>query len=270
MIVSSETKIGAIIKKNPLAIEVLASISPHFNKLRNPLLRKILAPRVTVAEAAKIGNCSVDLILNNLVNIGFEINYTQDLNAASEVLIKPDENNNNIHYDAAVDVREQLSKGTDPFNLIMKNLDGISIGQTLLLINSFEPFPLIRILKEKGYKISVSRKQPDLVYTYITKIGEEKSLESKVDAPIYNEQLFQKVYQQYKDKFIEIDVREMEMPQPMITILNCLEQLSTGKVLYVHHKKIPMFLLPELKEKKFEYVIKQNGEEVLMIISPAL
>ena len=57
------------------------------------------------------------------------------------------------------------------------------------------------------------------------------------------------------------------MPMPMMTILETLETLPEQKALYVHHKRIPVFLLTELKERNFEYRIKeiQEGEVYLLI-----
>jgi hypothetical protein len=53
----------------------------------------------------------------------------------------------------------------------------------------------------------------------------------------------------------------------MLTILDVLEHLPQGKALYVHHKRIPVYLLPELAEKGFEYRIKEikEGEVHLLI-----
>ncbi|MCC7051301.1 MAG: DUF2249 domain-containing protein, partial [Bacteroidia bacterium] len=64
-----------------------------------------------------------------------------------------------------------------------------------------------------------------------------------------------------------IDVRELEMPQPMLTILENLDTLIVGNALYVYHKRIPVFLLPELKERGFEYRAKElSDSEVHLLI----
>jgi hypothetical protein len=57
------------------------------------------------------------------------------------------------------------------------------------------------------------------------------------------------------------------MPMPMMTILEALETLPNQKALYVHHKRIPVFLLTELKDRNFDYRIKevQDGEVYLLI-----
>jgi Uncharacterized conserved protein (DUF2249) len=64
-----------------------------------------------------------------------------------------------------------------------------------------------------------------------------------------------------------IDVRHLEMPQPMLTILAALESLPAETALLVHHKRIPVFLLPELSDRDFEYRIQETpGGSVNMII----
>jgi hypothetical protein len=59
----------------------------------------------------------------------------------------------------------------------------------------------------------------------------------------------------------------MGMPKPMHTILEALDHLPTDTALYVYHKRIPVFLLPELAQRGFEYRIKEisDGEVHLLI-----
>jgi hypothetical protein len=53
----------------------------------------------------------------------------------------------------------------------------------------------------------------------------------------------------------------------MHTILGALDQLPCDTALYVYHKRIPVFLLPELAQRGFEYRIKEisDGEVHLLI-----
>ena len=71
MKINGKTKISKVIKENKQAIETIASLNSHFTKLRNPILRRVLAPRVTISEASKIGKCSLETMLNSLAEIGF-------------------------------------------------------------------------------------------------------------------------------------------------------------------------------------------------------
>jgi len=49
-----EMKISELLEKHPELLEVLAGYHPHFGKLRNRLLRKVMAPRVTIEQAARM------------------------------------------------------------------------------------------------------------------------------------------------------------------------------------------------------------------------
>jgi uncharacterized protein (DUF2249 family) len=266
MIITPATKIGAVIKDNPRAIETLISLSPHFKKLQNPFLRRLLAPRVTIAEAAVIGECPVERILDNLALIGFEVKpgqtepeaaaATTDTGAAIELVVSHD-------------ARPQLAAGEDPLNAILKKLAIVKPNETMLVINSFEPAPLIRLLKSKGYLITVSKKKPGLVFTYITNNNESASLVETEPSAAEDSELFDNVLQHYNLKFTEVDVREMEMPQPMITILDELEHLQSWEALYVRHKRVPVYLLPELKERNFSYVYRKMESEVVILIYPS-
>ncbi|WP_237144174.1 DUF1858 domain-containing protein [Pontibacter pamirensis] len=71
MDIAANTKISALIKANPNAVEAIASINRHFEKLRNPLLQKLLASRVTIADAARIGGCTEENFYKRLAPLGF-------------------------------------------------------------------------------------------------------------------------------------------------------------------------------------------------------
>lgn len=49
------------------------------------------------------------------------------------------------------------------------------------------------------------------------------------------------IAEKYKGNMIDIDVRNLEMPQPMHKILESLEELPEGKALFVRHKKFRFF-----------------------------
>ncbi|MEO6632815.1 MAG: DUF2249 domain-containing protein, partial [Mucilaginibacter sp.] len=78
------------------------------------------------------------------------------------------------------------------------------------------------------------------------------------------------VQKRYQGKFIVLDVRHLEMPLPMTTILDALDKLPVVNALYVYHKRIPVFLLPELVQRNFDYRIKEisEGEVHLIIFIP--
>ena len=56
------------------------------------------------------------------------------------------------------------------------------------------------------------------------------------------------------------------MPLPMVTILKELEELKENEALYVHHKKVPQYLLPELVERNFKTWIADVGENNVKLL----
>src|SRR5690606_21756579 len=123
--------------------------NPHFRKLKNPVLRKLLAARVTIADAARIGKCEIDTFIERLKPLGFVVEDTmaEKREAHTNIITR--------HYDARLDVRADIEEGKDPFKKIMKAVKELKKSDTLLLSNSFEPVPLIKILKDQGYTIDV-------------------------------------------------------------------------------------------------------------------
>jgi len=71
------------------------------------------------------------------------------------------------------DVRSLLAAGTDPFKEIMLKVEALSGDETLEIINTFEPIPLINVLKSKGFIAEVIRKD-ELVYAYFKKEADTK------------------------------------------------------------------------------------------------
>ncbi len=254
MKINARTKISKIIKAHPEAIEAIASVNPHFQKLKNPFLRRFLAPRVTVAEAAKIGGVSPDVLLNQLQAIGFEIE--EDIPSASARPAFPSATRTGTP-DLRLDVRPDIARGEDPFKKIMAAVKQLDEGQTLLVINRFEPIPLIRLLRQKGFTAAVERPEPGVVHTYLTKrkaSGDEDPAGDKPAISSPDQSDFEAVRNRFGDQMKTIDVRHLEMPLPMVTILSELERLPPGHALFVHHKKFPQFLIPELESRGFRLV----------------
>jgi len=265
MIINANTKIAAVLKQHPDALEAIISISPKFEKLRNPLLRKLMAGRASISMASKIGGCSINDFFTKLKPLGFEIDsITQPIIDEKKKLpdfitsIKKDQIVN-------LDVRAVLASGTDPLHIILEKIKTIQTGQILKIINTFEPIPLIKMLEKKGFVTFTENIDANLVETYFYKQSETAKIEiiPAADAARGWDEILQK----FKDKIQTIDVREFEMPLPMLTILDALDKLPTETALFVHHKRIPVFLLPELAERKFDYRIKEISEsEVNLLI----
>ncbi|MFK5857570.1 MAG: DUF2249 domain-containing protein [Bacteroidota bacterium] len=164
------------------------------------------------------------------------------------------------------DVRPILAGGVDPFEAIMGKLKEISDDQTLLIINTFEPIPLLNIIKGKGYEYDVERPEDGVVHAYIKKVVENTVSEQTTESTTINEPTFEVIEAKYAGKMKEVDVRFLEMPMPMVTILEELENIKQTSALFVHHKKLPQYLLPELADRGYRYVHKEIDSDNLKLI----
>lgn len=261
MHIDENTKISKIINNTPAAIEAIVSLSKHFEKLRIPILRKTLASRVTIKQAAKIGGVSVNDFFEKLSPLGF----TYDSVSFDNIVYEKNKNNDvaNEFTNEAIedlDVRGLLKQNIDPFNVIMNALEKLPDGHVLNIINTFEPIPLINILSKKGYSHRTVQKDKLLTYTYFKK---EKNTEYNVEHSSLNKTEIELnfILNKFKNNIKQIDVRNLEMPLPMSTILNELLILPDNYLLFVQHKKVPKFLFPELSERGYQWHIKEIAED---------
>ncbi len=267
MIVNGNTKIAALLKHNPAALEAIISVSAKFEKLRNPILRKLMAGRTSIAMACKIGGCSESDFLKKLEPLGFEILVDNGNDDKKEVKVIPDFMKK-IKPEEVIelDVRPVIDSGKDPLSLILQQIKTIQAGQVLKIINSFEPTPLMSLLIKQGFESFADRIDDDLVETYFYK-GATESLGAVSEETATSNSDWDGIIKKYDGRIQNVDVRHLEMPQPMLTILSELDTLPISYALLVHHKRIPVFLLPELKERGFDYRINElNDNEVYLLI----
>ncbi len=281
MIVDKNTKIGDLLKMRKDALDIIASIAPAFEKLKNPVLRKSIAPRVRVKDAARIGNLTVNEFLNALAKHGFEVR-TDDRETV-EVQPKKCEQLKNYKI-VSFDVRPLLEKGQDPFNNIREKLTALNPGEALEVILDFEPVPLIDLFEKSGYD-HCTKCEDDHVSTYFFKplpskggfwsklksafqSGGRKNKEAEplVEVEIDDAGEFERLLKEYEGKLKKIDVRGMEMPMPMMTILEELSKLSGGEALLVEHERIPQYLLPELKKRNRKIAVKKIEDSHTQLI----
>lgn len=266
--INEKTKIATLLKENPEALEVLVQLSPDFKKLRNPLLRKLMAGRTSIAMAAKIGKCTPEDFYAALKPLGFiyesenKVEQSEDKKskAYKEFLIAT-KGKEEIYLDA----RPIIQENGDPLKIIQQHIKKLTANQYLKLKNTFEPIPLILLLEKQGFDAYVDIINVEEYDTYFYKMREGESGEQENIPEEMGD--WEIIYEKNKNNLVEIDVRHLEMPQPMMTILESLEKLQENQVLYVNHKKVPIYLLNELQDRDWEYRIKevQEGEVYLMI-----
>ena len=165
-----------------------------------------------------------------------------------------------------LDVRPIIALGADPLKIINEKIKNLQHKQVLKIVNTFEPVPLMQLLQKKGFESYADVIENNLVETYFYKNSEIKMQTENREVVEFSKN-WDELFSRFKNNIQTIDVRSLEMPLPMLTILDALDKLPAETVLHVYHKRIPVFLLPELSERKFDYRIKEitDGEVHLLI-----
>ena len=265
MTINAHTKIATLLKYHPEALEAIVSLSPDFKKLRNPVLRRIMAGRTSISMAAKIGGCKPEDFFAKLAPLGFNVD-----DSPSQV-IEPERKSLPPYLQSiqqkqivCLDVRTMLSEGRDPLNLILQTVKKLQPGEVMKIINTFEPTPLINVLQKQGFDSYVDPSNDKLIETYFFKT--QPSVSPGVGPAIDHSTDWEHILKRFEERLQSIDVRELEMPMPMMTILEALNRLPDEKALYVYHKRIPVFLLTELRERNFDYRIKELSDHDVHLI----
>ncbi len=262
MIINQHTKISTILKHHPEALETIISINKKFEKLKNPILRKLMAGRTSLSTAASMGGCSVEAFFQKLEPLGFEIERNTTGKPIKKTLPAF---MHSIHSKplSVLDVRPILDSGEDPLSIIMEKIKDLEQGAVLKIVNSFEPTPLILLLEKKGFQTYVDVMADDIFETYFYKTGPVPKV-----AVTENENAgdWETIIEAYGENIQQIDVRHLEMPQPMFTILEALEKLPDSNLLLVDHKRVPVYLFPELADRKFSYRVRETSGKVQLLI----
>jgi uncharacterized protein (DUF2249 family)/TusA-related sulfurtransferase len=264
--INAHTRIKALLDQDQdLVIDRLIQLNANFSKLRNPILRNLLARRITIADACKVAHCKVEDFLISMQQIGFVVEDVITQLPIQKATVIDFERKVNI---IVLDVRCYLDQNKDPLKEILNVANQLKIGDRLKILNSFEPVPLISLLTEKGFLCQIEHMDENVVVTWIEKVTASSVAVSQHSNPQYApQQVFDSVFQSFPpEKISYLDVRELEMPQPMIQILEKLSIINEDELLYVYHKKIPVNLLPELNKRGLTFLFNHHSDHRLDIL----
>jgi uncharacterized protein (DUF2249 family) len=267
--ITKDWKVSKVLEEYPETLEVFVAATPHFKKLRNPLLRKTLAPRVTVEQAAKIAGVGVDELLSRLnTSVGFEY-VPQNRPPADETGEQAEEFervNRAIvetiaREELVLDVRPIISSGSDPLKVILQTVRGLKQGQALHLINSFEPIPLYAVLGDRGFE-HFTRSVQGVWHVWFFRRDTGMIGEQTEDANIQRVN----VTPENEERIIELDVRGLAPPEPMMRILERLGEVDENTILLVHHHREPMLLYEKLAQRGYHAVTERVREDYYKVV----
>lgn len=154
-----------------------------------------------------------------------------------------------------VDVRETLRNGGEPFPQIMAAVAGLRLGEVLHLRTIFEPAPLFAVLAKRGFDHETRSDAPDDWSTWFWRSSTpavQPPIAPSKDVPI-------------DVRTIQLDVRGLEPPEPMVRTLAALETLPHGHMLVQVNVRVPQLLLPVLGERGFAFDIDESPADHVLV-----
>lgn len=273
MQINQHSKISELIKFNALSIDAIAAISKPLRKIRIPVLRRILTPRISIAEAARIGGCSVEDFRIALEPLGFIW-----LSAVTDNGINADQDQQRPAWmddgevTVLLDVRPLLDKGQDPLREIVQLYGLLPERGILCISNSFVPIPLIRRMEERGARSFYEKWAEGEFRSYFYKSAGRVSVKGRKGANtsfMSDAEMESMRSRLDTNQVISVDVTTLPMPQPMEVILDTVARLKSQEVMDVRHRQVPLHLLEELGTSRFVIYINERAPgDVRLLIYP--
>ncbi|KQV39955.1 MULTISPECIES: DUF2249 domain-containing protein [unclassified Rhizobium] len=142
-----------------------------------------------------------------------------------------------------LDVRPLLEAGVEPFVEIMTTVDRLGPKEGLRLLAPFKPQPLFSVMERKGYLYELTELAGgDYEVRFFPKNAEVLTSGDAGDAD------------HWAEPSIELDLTDLDPPQPMVKILQTLETMPPGSVLFAVLGREPVFLFPELVKRGHQWV----------------
>jgi uncharacterized protein (DUF2249 family) len=150
-----------------------------------------------------------------------------------------------------LDVRPVLAARGDPFQLIMKKVAPLGPDEAIELIVGFEPRPLYAVLAGMGFATEVLRDEA----TFHVFIFRDRALSAGPHGPPSS------CHGELKPP-VELDVRGMQPPDPILAIFDKLAEIGPGAQLIVRHHREPRLLYDKLAARGYAARAQEqaNGE----------
>ncbi len=248
-------KISEVLKTYPELLDELIGLSPAFEKLRNPLMRRVQSRLVTVSQAAGIAGLDPAQVTRQL-NQAAGITPPDVAEGGATPAQKPAEKPawvGSAPVAAELDVRPLMERGEEPFRVIMSAAREVPPGEALRLIVGFEPLPLYDALAKQGFSNWPTKISADH-WVVLFHRDAPPAPEADAPAPASGE-----VDWSAPAAEVTIDVSELVPPEPMVKILQTLETLPDGSRLLVHHVRRPIHLYDRLDEMGYAHATRDLG-----------
>lgn len=151
--ITPETKVGVLLDAAPALEATLLAISPRFEALRNPVLRRTVARVATLAQAARIAEIPVPHLVNTLrLAVGQPALDGLDGSAATDDAGPRPEWVASAAPVRAFVAEEIMARGGTPLSEVVAALRDLPAASVVTLDAPFRPAPLIDAVGKLGHE----------------------------------------------------------------------------------------------------------------------
>jgi len=264
--ISAADRVSDVLARDERLVEVFVRHAPHFSKLRNRAMRRVMARLVTVEQAARTAGIAPDQLVNDLNEaLGFAVppvSHSTATAAAASSEAEPTRQHPTSAPVVELDVREDLRSGREPFSRIMSAVGSLGDEDVLHLRATFEPVPLFTVLGKRGFVHESQAHAADDWSVWFWRSGDseaerEGAAEDQIAVP--------SDVPQNDEHTTYLDVRGLNPPEPLMRTIAALESLPAGHTLVQINSRVPQFLLPVLVERGFAYVIDESQSDRVLV-----
>jgi hypothetical protein len=253
-----DTLVAEAIADDPAVVARLVALNPTFRKLKNPVLRRVMARLVNFRDAARVAGVPLDDMLAAANGAATGRAAEHPARPAPGPQPRPKwVGTVDLDSPTRFDARPLLARDEEPLGPVMRLAAKIREGGDLVVDAPFDPAPLRRVLRGKGF-VSYSECLGAEHWRVFFRRDAALSAAAGDDEPVVRDG----ATSWREDGIAHIDVRGLEPPQPMVAILALIEAEGTGDTVIVHHEREPLFLYPELDERGWghEMIAGDPGE----------
>ena len=244
-------RVNDVLARDEALVEVFVRHSPHFTKLRNRTLRKVMGRLVTVDDAARIAAVPVEALVRDLnAAIGITSPEPESAPPAGAPVEAGHAASRSRPADAPVvevDVRDDLRQGREPLGRIMGAVSALRDGELLRVRAIFHPVPLLTVLGKRGFSSESQEHAPDDWSVWFWRDGQD---DSPAASPVAGAPSAEPS-SPGGEHTVWLDVRGLQPPEPLVRTLAALETLPRGHQLIQLNERVPQLLLPMLAERGF-------------------
>jgi hypothetical protein len=168
LIISPKTRVGELLDTYPELEPVLMGMSPAFEKLRNPVLRKTVARVATLQQVSVVGGLKTEDLIRTLRSAigqeGPDPGHKESLPSSVPSWFDI------ARVVSAFDASDLINAGQSPMSDILRETNKLGEGEIFELKAPFKPAPIIDMLTSKGF-LAYSIVNNQSVLTYFTRIS---------------------------------------------------------------------------------------------------